>query len=134
MFVHRSNLFGPVVHQSFHFWGTVVCLGLWLSGPAEAGPIERLAHPHPEAAQIVHEAEHAVDHAWETYHKAALGGTIASPSVQADIEQHLHDARGLVPEAQHAAERGDFPAVNGLIERIHHHTNTAIKESMEHKR
>lgn len=133
MFVHRSSSVCRSVHEALQLCGRVFCLVLWLVSPAEAGPIERLAHPHPEAAQVVHEAEHAVDHAWETYHKAALGGTIASPSVQADIEQHLHEARAFVPEAQRAAERGDLREVNGLIERIYHHTNTAIKESMEHK-
>lgn len=133
MFVHRPRSGCRSIHEALPQWSMVFCLALWLPGPAEAGPIEHLAHPHPEAVQVVHEAEHAVDHAWETYHKAALGGTIASPSVQADIEQHLHDARALVPEAQRAAERGDLREVNGLIERIHDHTNTAIKESMEHK-
>ncbi len=134
MLAQRSTSGCRYPHRALQRWGTVFYFGLWLAGPAEAGPIERLAHPHPEAAQVVHEAEHAVDHAWETYHKAALGGTIASPTIQADIEQHLHEARALVPEAQLAAERGDLREVNGLIEQIHQHTNAVIQESMEHKK
>lgn len=101
---------------------------------AEASPIEASLHPYPQAAQTVHEAEHAVDHAWETYHRAALGGTIASPTLQVDIEQHLHDARALVPRAQEAAERGDAREVESLVERIRSHTNAAVTESMEHKK
>jgi hypothetical protein len=116
-------------------WSAAFLFGSWLlAGVAQAGPIEPSAHPYPDEAQIVHEAEHAVDHAWETYHKAALGGTIASPVVQEDIEQHLHDARALVPQAQVAAERGDLRLVEGLVEQIRRHSNIAIQESMEHKR
>lgn len=98
-----------------------------------AGPITPSGHPYPEAAHAAHEAEHAVDHAWETYHKAALGGTIASPSVQAAIEQHLHEARALVPRAQTAAERGALPELDRLVEQIRHHANAAIAGSVEHK-
>lgn len=100
---------------------------------AYAGPIASSGHPYPEAAHAAHEAEHAVDHAWETYHKAALGGTIASPSVQAAIEQHLHEARALVPRAQAAADQGALPELDGLVEQIRHHANAAIAGSVEHK-
>ncbi|GKS56577.1 hypothetical protein YTPLAS18_01040 [Nitrospira sp.] len=115
-------------------WYLVVLLSAFLVGELQAGPLEPLAHPHPRAAQIVHEAEHAVDHAWETYHKAALGGTIASPAMQTDIEKHLHDARALMPRAHLAAERGDMGEVDSLVQQIHDHSNAAIAESMEHKK
>ena len=39
----------------------------------QAGPIDASRHTHPEKVQLVHEAEHSVDHAWEVYHRAALG-------------------------------------------------------------
>jgi hypothetical protein len=45
------------------------------SSPLMAGPIDWGRHPYPETARAVHEAEHAVDYAWEMYHRAALGGT-----------------------------------------------------------
>lgn len=122
-------------HVSLSMWCSALLLG-WMAvlGAAHAGPIEQNTHPYPEAAQAVHEAEHAVDHAWETYHKAALGGTIASPARQAEIEEHLHDARRLVPRAQGAAERGDLREVDALVEQIKTHTNAAIVGSMEHKK
>ena len=83
--------------------------------PVLGGPIAPAHHPYPEHAKAVHEAEHAVDHAWEVYHLAALGGTVASPALQAEIEQHLHEARTLVTQAQEAAEQGDKRQVQRLV-------------------
>jgi hypothetical protein len=99
-----------------------------------AGPIDPARHPHPEQARAVHEAEHDVDHAWEVYHRAALGGTVASPALQADIEQHLHEARTLVTQAQEAAERGDQRQVDRLVGAINIHTTQAIQASKEQKK
>lgn len=99
-----------------------------------AGPIDPARHPHPEQARTVHEAEHAVDRAWEIYHRAALGGTVASPALQADIEQHLHEARTLVTQAQEAAERGDTRQVDRLVGDITIHTSQAIEGSKEQKK
>ena len=104
------------------------------SATGVAGPIDRADHPHPDHLQLVHEAEHTVDHAWEVYHKAALGGTIASPALQAEIEQHLHEARTLLPQAQDAADRGDKGHVERLVGQIQNHTAQAIKGSKEQKK
>lgn len=100
----------------------------------EAGPLDPARHPHPGTARTVHEAEHAVDQAWEVYHRAALGGTVASPALQAEIEQHLHEARTLVTQAQEAAERGDKRQVERLVGQIKIHTSHAIEGSKEQKR
>ncbi|GMV52077.1 MAG: hypothetical protein UZ03_NOB001001026 [Nitrospira sp. OLB3] len=100
----------------------------------QAGPIDISRHPHPDALQMVHEAEHSVDHAWEVYHRAALGGTIASPALQAQIEQHLHEARTLVPQAQEAADRGEIQQVDRLVGEIKVHTAQAIEGSKEQKK
>jgi hypothetical protein len=118
---------------------TLLVLGLWFSaivgaGGAQAGPIDPKRHPYPEHAQTVHEAEHAVDQAWEVYHHAALGGTIASPALQVEIEQHLHEARTLVTQAQEAAEHGDKRRVQLLVGQIRIHTSHAIEGSKEHKK
>jgi hypothetical protein len=99
-----------------------------------SGPIDQARHPYPQQASAVHEAEHNVDHAWEVYHRAALGGTVASPALQADIEQHLHEARTLVTKAQEAAERGEKREVNRLVAKIKSHPSQAIKESKEQKK
>lgn len=100
----------------------------------QAGPVDPSRHPYPENAQIVHEAEHAVDHAWEVYHRAALGGTVASPSLQTEIEQHLHEARTLLVQAQEAAERGDQAELERLIPHISAHASRALEKSKEQKR
>jgi hypothetical protein len=118
---------------------TTFVLGIFFSAllsaiPVPAGPIDPARHPHPEQARAVHEAEHAVDHAWEVYHRAALGGTVASPALQADIEQHLHEARTLVTQAQEAAERGDKRQVDRLVGEIKIHTSQAIEGSKEQKK
>lgn len=102
--------------------------------PLLAGPMDLASHPHPEHAKAVHEAEHAVDHAWEVYHRAALGGTVASPALQAEIEQHMHEARTLIAEAQEAAERGDKRQVQRLVGQIKIHTSHAIEGSKEQKK
>ncbi len=104
------------------------------AGALQAGPIDATRHPHPENIQMVHEAEHTVDKAWEIYHRAALGGTIASPLLQAVIEQHLHDARTLVSQAQEAADRGDKAQVERLVGEIKIHTAQAIEGSKEQKK
>jgi hypothetical protein len=81
----------------------------------------------------VHEAEHDVDQAWEIYHRAALGGTVASPALQEEIEQHLHEARTLVIQAQEAAVRGDERQVQRLGSQVKDHTTKAIVGSKEQK-
>ena len=118
---------------------TTLVLGISFSAllgiePVLAGPIDPVCHPHPESAKAVHEAEHSVDHAWEVYHRAALGGTVASPALQAEIEHHLHEARTLVTQSQDAAELGDQRQVERLVGKINIHTSQAIEGSKEQKK
>jgi ferritin-like metal-binding protein YciE len=118
---------------------TVLVLGLSLGAlfvptGIQAGPLEPADHPHQESLRAVHEAEHDVDHAWEVYHRAALGGTVASPKLQAEIEEHLHEARTLITQAQEAAEHGDTRRVEHLIKQVRLHTTQAIEGSKEPKK
>jgi hypothetical protein len=112
----------------------IVLIALLGASPLQADPIDPGRHPRPENAQTVHEAEHDVDQAWEIYHRAALGGTVASPALQADIEQHLHEARTLVTQAHEAAERGDERQVQRLVSQVKVHTTMAIEGSKEQKK
>ena len=112
----------------------IVLIALLGALPLQAGPIDPARHPHQDKAQMVHEANHEVDQAWEVYHRAALGGTVASPALQADIEQHLHEARTLITEAQEAAERGDERQVQRLVSQVKGHTTKAIEGSKEQKK
>lgn len=111
----------------------ITLVALLESAPVMAGPLERVDHPHQESLSAVHEAEHDVDHAWEVYHRAALGGTVASPRLQAEIEENLHQARTLISQAQEAAEHGDSRQVEHLITQIRVHTIQAIEGSKEQK-
>ncbi len=112
----------------------VVLIALLGASSLHAGPIDSPGQAHQDKAQLVHKANHEVDHAWEVYHRAALGGTVASPALQAEIEQHLHEARTLVTQAQEAADRGDKRQVEALIKQVRLHTAQAIKGSKEQKK
>jgi hypothetical protein len=122
-----------MIHDKILLPGIVLIAVLGAS-PLQAGPIDPVRHPHQDKAQMVHEANHEVDQAWEVYHRAALGGTVASPNLQADIEQHLHEARTLVTQAQEAAERGDKRQVERLVSQVKGHTTKAIEGSKEQKK
>jgi hypothetical protein len=122
-----------MIHNKMLYRG-VVLIALLGASSLHAGPIDSPGHPHEDKAQLVHEANHEVDQAWEVYHRAALGGTVASPALQAEIEQHLHEARTLVTQAQEAADRGDERQVEELCKQVRLHTTQAIKGSKEQKR
>ncbi len=116
------------------FYRGIVLIALLGASSLHAGPIDSPGHAHQDKAQLVHEANHEVDHAWEVYHRAALGGTVASPALQAEIEQHLHEARTLVTQAQEAVDRGDERKVEDLIKQVRLHTTQAIEGSKEQKK
>ena len=111
----------------------IFLIGLLEASSLQAGPLEPAEHPHQASVRAVHEAEHEVDHAWEVYHRAALGGTVASPALQADIEEHLHEARTLITQALEAAQRGDEHQVEQLVRQVRVHTTHAIEGSQEQK-
>jgi hypothetical protein len=112
----------------------IVLIALLGASSLHAGPIDSSGHAHQDKAQLVHEANHEVDHAWEVYHRAALGGTVASPALQAEIEQHLHEARTLVTQAQEAVDRGDERKVEDLVKQVRLHATQAIEGSKEQKK
>ena len=112
----------------------IVLITLLGASPLKADPIDKARHPQLDKVQTVHQANHEVDQAWEVYHRAALGGTVASPALQAEIEQHLHEARTLITQAQEAAERGDERQVQRLVSQVKVHTTKAIEGSKEQKK
>lgn len=122
-----------MIPKKILYRGTAL-IALLAASSLYAGPIDPPGHPHEEKAQRIHEANHEVDQAWEVYHRAALGGTVASPALQAEIEQHLHEARTLMTQAQEAAERGDDQQVEDLVKQVRLHTTRAIEGSKERKK
>lgn len=115
-----------------------LALGLAIAAWAWAAQADPLLHSKkahdPEALEAVRRAQQEVDRAWDVFHRAALGGTLASPVVQANAEQALHESRGLLVKAREAADRGDRTALRPLLNRIHELTARAITESQEQKR
>lgn len=80
------------------------------------------------------QARLAVEQAWETYHDGALGGTLASPMAQTQLEMNLHKSRALLAEAYDAEDKGDMKAVDKFIHEIMQITKRVITESQEPKK
>ena len=76
----------------------------------------------------------AVEQAWETYHHAALGGTLSSPMSQTELEMNLHFSRALLASAYEAEDRGDMKTAHKLIKQIMQITDKVIVESQEPKK
>ncbi len=86
--------------------------------------------------KTVHTTTHArlsVELAWDMYHHAALGGTLASPSIQSELEMNLHKSRALLAEAYAAEEGGDIQKTQDLIKQILEITQKVITKSQEQK-
>ncbi|QPJ65706.1 MAG: hypothetical protein G3M78_09990 [Candidatus Nitrohelix vancouverensis] len=88
----------------------------------------------PKAKSATAQARLQVEHAWETYHHAALGGTLASPSIQTELETNLHEARFLLSQAYDAEEQGDYDRARKLIDKITDISQKIITESQEPKK
>jgi hypothetical protein len=84
--------------------------------------------------EITTHARLVVEQAWETYHHAALGGTLASPIVQTKLEMNLHKSRALLAEAYDAEDQGDEKTVDELINKIIGITDKVITESRKPKK
>jgi len=80
------------------------------------------------------QARFAVEQAWETYHDAALGGTLASPAIQTELEMNLHRSRALLAEAYDAEDKGDMKTVKKIIREIMTIKQKVVNESQERKK
>jgi hypothetical protein len=80
------------------------------------------------------QARFAVEQAWETYHDAALGGTLASPAIQTELEMNLHRSRALLAEAYDAEDKGDMKTVKKIIHEIMTIKQKVVNESQERKK
>ncbi|HNP60094.1 MAG TPA: hypothetical protein PKM72_04585 [Nitrospirales bacterium] len=82
---------------------------------------------------LIYQASQATEQAWEEFHAAAIGGTLASPAVQSSIERQLHEARALLMEARKAERDNQFDAVNTLTQKIMQITQNIVQASREKK-
>jgi precorrin-6B methylase 2 len=85
------------------------------------------------ARDLIYQASQATEQAWEEFHAAAIGGTLASPEVQSRIERLLHEARALLMEARKAERDNQFHSVETLTQKIQQITQNIVQASREKK-
>ena len=113
----------------FFFSTLFTTVGAWaLGSPPESPPVRETP-----ADNLILKAARAADHAWEEFHRAAIGGTLASPALQVAIEGQLHEVRALLLEARKADRAQQFHSVEAMTEKIFALTNTIVQESQERK-
>ena len=87
-------------------------------GLGHAGHAGPHFHPRSPLQESLYRADKNVDEAWKAFHRAALGGTLASPAIQTQIEQALNESRLLLVDARKAARDNDEHVVSLLTTRI----------------
>jgi hypothetical protein len=86
-----------------------------------------------KARALIHESAQAIEYAWEEFHQAAIGGTLASPAVQSRIEHQLHEVRALLMQARQAERAGQHVSVKSLTQDILKITQDIVHASREKK-
>ncbi|NJL18645.1 MAG: hypothetical protein HC938_17300 [Nitrospira sp.] len=122
-----------MIHNKMLYRG-IVLIALLGASSLHAGPIDSPGHPHEDKAQLVHEANHEVDQAWEVYHEPRWGNSGLTCVFRRKSSNICTKARTLVTQAQEAAERGDDRQVEELCKQVRLHTTQAIKGSKEQKK
>lgn len=112
-------------------YGLIVTFMAWSIGsgtnPVWAGHAGPHFHPRSPIQESLYLADKNIHEAWEAFHQAALGGTLASPAIQTQIERDLHESRLLLSNARKAARDNDERVVSRLTARIEK-ISTQIKE------
>ena len=86
-----------------------------------------------EATQLIRQAAHATDAAWEEFHTAAIEGTLTSPLMQTTLEGQLHDIRALLMQARVAERSQKYQSVKNITQKIRHIAQNIIQKSQERK-
>lgn len=106
----------------------------WGAGGTPAyGVPPGLEQDQREAHTLIYQSAQATEHAWEEFHSAAIGGTLASPAVQSSIERQLHEVRALLMEARKAERANRFDSVKSLTQQIIQITQNIVQASREKK-
>jgi len=82
---------------------------------------------------LIRQAAHAADEAWEEFHQSAIGGTLASPAIQVSIEGQLNEVRSLLMEARKAERANQVDSVKTMTQKIFDITNIIVQASRERK-
>ena len=106
----------------------------WMLGETPVYGVSPVVTQEKEEARnhIYHSAQ-ATEQAWEEFHAAAIGGTLASPTVQSNIEGQLHEARALLMEARKAERANQYDSVKSLTHKILQITQNIVQASREKK-
>jgi len=107
-------------------------LGLPGSAPAWGAPPNSPVDQESTTI-LIRRAAHAADEAWEEFHRAAIGGTLASPVLQSQIERQLHEIRSLLMDARKAERDNQPDLVKALTQEIFEITDIIIQSSRERK-
>ncbi|KPK25676.1 MAG: hypothetical protein AMK69_13695 [Nitrospira bacterium SG8_3] len=111
-----------------------ILIASWGVGGAPAlGASPMSTQEQEEARDLIYQSSQATEQAWEEFHAAAIGGTLASPAVQSNIERQLHESRALLMEARKAARAHQFDLVKSLTEKIIEITQNIVQASREKK-
>ena len=99
-------------------------------------PAEEFSASATEASsrELTRQAGEALDSAWEAFHKAALGGTIASPELQSRMESDLQRGRNLLRDAARALHHDDSDQVRSLATEIFSLSEQVKQDSHKEKR
>ncbi|WP_454062887.1 hypothetical protein [Candidatus Nitrospira salsa] len=107
-------------------------LGIVLGGSGLANAMGEGSEQVDSPKRIL-DAARSVDEAWEEFHRSAIEGTLASPEIQTQIEQQLHDARGLLMNARKANRKGDHRSVVNITDQVIALSKIIIESSREKK-
>jgi hypothetical protein len=112
---------------------SMIFIQLIIGGTPSQATLSGEGASQDEATQLIREAAHATEEAWEEFHAAAIEGTLASPVIQVTIEGQLHEVRALLMQARIAKRSQDYQAVKDITQQIHEITQNIIQASRERK-
>lgn len=123
---------GPNAHRASIFLLVTILLSLH-SGTLSQVALAVVPTEEGSSQEVINRAARAVDDAWEEFHQAAIGGTLASPVIQTKIESQLHEARALLMEARKAERKRDHQSVKIITNKLFVLSNQIVQASREKK-
>ncbi|GJL49122.1 MAG: hypothetical protein NPIRA01_03490 [Nitrospirales bacterium] len=101
--------------------------------PVLAGKNFLVVGSEEEPRELTRNAGYALDSAWEAFHQAALGGTIASPELQTRMETDLQRGRDLLRAAGKALHHNNINEVRSLTDEIFRISKRVTQDSYKEK-
>ena len=123
----------PAVHSALLAVVALTIITWALGGTPAYGVPPSGPEEQKDSRALIHQSAQATELAWEEFHAAAIGGTLASPAIQSSIERQLHQARALLMEARKADRAQQFAEVKSLTQQILEITQNIVQASREKK-